>query len=322
MARLALLTSGGDAPGMNAAIRAVVRAATSHGIEVSGIRHGFEGLANEELTPMSRDSVANIIHLGGTILRTSRWPDFRLPENQAKAAAVLEKHNIDYLVPIGGNGTLRGSASLSQTVAARIAHVPSTIDNDVYGTDFTIGFDTAVSTAVDAIDRVRDTVFSLERLFFVEVMGRQAGFIALEAGIAGGAHEVMVPEVPMSLSELSQSIMESFKRGKTGCIVVVAEGDIPGGAFEVAKEVKALTGIDSRVCILGHTQRGGRPTARDRVLATKLGVAAVEALLGGESGILVGEVSGQVTHMPLSEALTGRKPLDSSLVHLLKVAAG
>ena len=322
MARLALLTSGGDAPGMNSAIRAVVRAAISNGIEVVGIRHGFEGLANEELAPMTRDSVANIIHQGGTILRTSRWPEFRQPENQARAAAVLEKHKIDYLVPIGGDGTLRGSANLAKAIAARMAHIPSTIDNDVYGTDFTIGFDTAVSTAVDAIDRIRDTVFSLERLFFVEVMGRQAGFIALEAGIAGGAHEVLVPEVPMSLSELSQSIMDSFKRGKTGCIVVVAEGDIPGGAFEVAREVKALTGIDSRVCILGHTQRGGPPTARDRVLATKLGVAAVEALLRGDNGILVGEGRGQITYTPLSEALTKRKSLDSSLVHLLKVAAG
>ncbi len=322
MAKLALLTSGGDAPGMNCAIRAVVRAASAKDIEVMGIRHGFSGLLAGDFIHMKSQSVANIMHLGGTILHTSRCPEFKTREGREKAIAFLNEAEVNFLVTIGGDGTLQGSAALSGETDTKIAHVPSTIDNDVYGTDFTIGFDTAVNTALEAIDRIRDTAFSLERLFFVEVMGRNSGFIALEAAIAGGATEVLLPEIAENMSELSRYIRDSFRRGKRACIIVVAEGDRAGGAFEVAKEVKALTGLDSRVCVLGHTQRGGSATARDRVLATKLGVAAVEALLQEGGGVMVGEVGGQIVRTSLKEARERKKPLNNFLVELLKVVSG
>ncbi|MBI4297167.1 MAG: 6-phosphofructokinase [Chloroflexi bacterium] len=322
MAKLALLTSGGDAPGMNSAIRAVVRTALAKGIEVIGIRHGFSGLLAGDSIHMNSRSVANIMHLGGTILHTSRCLEFKTKEGRAPAVAFLDKAKVDFLVIIGGNGTLQGSAALSEETETKIVQIPSTIDNDVYGTDFTIGFDTAVNTALDAIDRIRDTAFSLDRLFFVEVMGREAGFIALEAGIAGGAVEVLIPEIIENMDQLSRSIQDAFKRGKKACITVVAEGDRPGGAFEVAKEVKALTGLDSRVCILGHTQRGGSPTARDRVLAIKLGVAAIETLLQGENAVVIGEVCGQIVRTPLKEAREKKKQLDHFLVELLKLVSG
>lgn len=322
MSKLALLTSGGDAPGMNSAIRAVVRAALAEGLEVIGIRHGFSGLLAGDFIHMNSQSVANIMQLGGTILHTSRCPEFMTKEGRARAVAFLDKARVNYLVVIGGDGTLRGSAALSEETETRIVQIPSTIDNDVYGTDFTIGFDTAVNTALEAIDRIRDTAFSLDRLFFVEVMGRGSGFIALEAGIAGGALAVLIPEVTENMSQLSQGIRDAFKRGKKACIIVVAEGDRPGGAFKVAQEVKTLTGLDSRVCVLGHTQRGGSPTARDRVLATKLSVAAIKALLQGEKAVVVGEVGGQIVHTPLREASERKKPLDHFLVELLKLVSG
>jgi 6-phosphofructokinase 1 len=322
MAKLALLTSGGDAPGMNCAIRAVVRAALAKDIKVIGIRHGFSGLLAGDFIHMKSQSVANIMHLGGTILHTSRCPEFKTREGRDRATAFINKAGVNFLVTIGGDGTLQGSAALSEETNTQIVHIPSTIDNDIYGTDFTIGFDTAVNTALEAIDRIRDTAFSLERLFFVEVMGRNSGFIALEAGIAGGAMEVLLPEITEDMSGLSRYIQDSFKRGKRACIIVVAEGERPGGAFEVASEVKSLTGLDSRVCVLGHTQRGGSPTARDRILATKLGVAAVEALLQGESGVVVGEVGGQIVRTPLKEATEKKKPLSNFLVELLKAVSG
>jgi len=322
MAKLAVLTSGGDAPGMNSAIRAVVRAANAKDIEVIGIRHGFGGLLAGDSVALNSRSVSNIMHLGGTMLRTSRSPEFKTKKGRAGAASFLKEAKIDFLISIGGDGTLRGSAALSEETDTRIVHIPSTIDNDVYGTDYTIGFDTAVNTALEAIDRIRDTALSLEHVFFVEVMGRDTGFIALEAGIAGGALEILVPEIAESTRHLCHSIQAGFGRGKGSCIIVVAEGDRPGGAFEVAKEVKTITGLDSRVVVLGHTQRGGSPTARDRVLATKLGVAAVEALFQTKATVVVGERGGQIVRTPLKEAAGKRKPLDSSLVELLKLAAG
>src|SRR3990172_5987939 len=254
MAKLAVLTSGGDAPGMNSAIRAVVRAANAKDIEVIGIRHGFGGLLAGDSVALNSRSVSNIMHLGGTMLRTSRSPEFKTKKGRARAASFLKEAKVDFLISIGGDGTLRGSAALSEETDTRIVHIPSTIDNDVYGTDYTIGFDTAVNTALEAIDRIRDTALSLEHVFFVEVMGRDTGFIALEAGIAGGAVEVLLPEVRENMGQLCRSIQDAFRRGKKSCIIVVAEGERPGGAFEVAKEVKDETGLDSRVVVLGHTQ--------------------------------------------------------------------
>ncbi len=250
MAKLAVLTSGGDAPGMNSAIRAVVRAATAKDIEVIGIKHGFGGLLAGDFVTLNSRSVSNIMHLGGTMLHTSRSPEFKTKEGRAGAASFLKEAKVDFLISIGGDGTLRGSAALSEETSTKIVHIPSTIDNDVYGSDYTIGFDTAVNTALEAIDRIRDTALSLERVFFVEVMGKDTGFIALEAGIAGGALEILVPELTVSTRHPSHSIQSGLGRGKGSCIIVVAEGDRPGGAFEVAKEVKTITGLDSRVVVL------------------------------------------------------------------------
>src|SRR3990170_1081128 len=321
MAKLAVLTSGGDAPGMNSAIRAVVRAANAKDIEVIGIRHGFAGLLAGDSVALNSRIVSNIMHLGGTILRTSRSPEFKTKKGRAGAASFLKEAKVDFLISIGGDGTLRGSAALSEETDTRIVHIPATIDNDVYGTDYTIGFDTAVNTALEAMDRLRDTAQSLERAFFVEVMGRTRGFIALEVAIAGGASEVLVPEVEINLDELCASLTKAFQRGKKSPLVVVAEGDIPGGALAIAQQVGACLKIDYRVCILGHVQRGGAPTARDRVLAGKLGVAAVDALLEGKAGNLVGEMGGRLTLTPLEEVARKAKPLDPSLLALAKVLA-
>lgn len=322
MAKLALLTSGGDAPGMNAAIRAVVRCATANGLEVIGIRRGYEGLITGQCIPLDTRSVANIVHLGGTMLQTSRCEEFKTKEGRATALHFLKEARVDYLITIGGNGTARGATALQEEGGVKVVCVPSTIDNDLYGTDYTIGFDTAVNTAVQAIDRIRDTAFSLERLFFVEVMGRDAGFIALEAGIAGGASEVLVPETPTSIDELCALLEASYQKGKRSVIVVVAEGDVPGGAFEIARQVKDNKGFDSRVCILGHVQRGGAPTAFDRILASKFGLLAVEALFQGKFGVVVGEVKGEITYTPIRLAFEKRKTLNSFYLEMLKVLSG
>ncbi len=322
MAKLALLTSGGDAPGMNAAIRAVVRSATARGLEVIGVRRGYEGLLTRQYTPLDSRSVANIVHLGGTVLQTSRCEEFKTKAGRAKALHFLKEARVDYLITIGGNGTTHGATALQEEGGIKVVCVPSTIDNDVYGTDYTIGFDTAVNTAVEAIDRIRDTAFSLERLFFVEVMGRDAGFIALEAGIAGGATEVLVPETPTSIDGLCTLLETSFRIGKKSIIVVVAEGDVPGGALEIARQVKKQTAIDSRVCILGHVQRGGAPSAWDRILASKFGLLAVEALLQGKFGVVVGEVKGEITYTPIRLAFEKRKTLNSFYLELLKTLSG
>lgn len=318
MKRIGVLTSGGDAPGMNACIRAIVRHALAHGLEVLGIRRGYAGLIQGEMKPMDRRSVANIIQEGGTILETSRSPEFMTREGRARAIQALQKAKVEGLVLIGGDGTFRGGTVLSEESAVDIVGVPTTIDNDVYGTDHTVGFDTAVNTALEAIDRIRDTALSLERLFFIEVMGRKTGFIALESGIAGGAVDIVIPEVPSSIDDLCLCLENNFRIGKRSAIVVVAEGERPGDAFRIARGVKEKLGMESRVCILGHVQRGGSPTARDRVLATKLGVAAVEALLNGQSGYMVGEVGGKLVFTPLRDTWEKTKPLDTDLIEMLK----
>jgi 6-phosphofructokinase 1 len=319
MKRIAVLTSGGDAPGMNACIRAVVRVALANGLEILGIRRGYAGLIRGDMAPIDRRAVANIIHQGGTILETARSPEFETTEGRATAIKFLKQAGIEGLILVGGDGTFRGGTLLTSECGVSIIGVPGTIDNDVYGTDYSIGFDTAINTALEAIDRIRDTVLSLERLFFVEVMGHHAGFIALESGIAGGAEEILIPEAPMSIDELCLRLEENFKQCKKSAIVVVAEGEKPGGSFRIAQEVSKKTGFDSRVCILGHIQRGGSPTARDRVLASKLGAAAVRALMNGKGGHMVGEINGEIAYTPFRDTWQKKKQLNASLKELAKL---
>jgi len=319
MKKIGILTSGGDAPGMNACIRAAVRAALANGLEIFGMRWGYAGLIRGDMIPLDRRSVANIIHQGGTILGTARSEEFRAKEGRAKAINMLQDKGIEGLILIGGDGTFRGGTLLSQESGVAVVGVPGTIDNDCYGTDYTIGFDTAINTALEAIDRIRDTATAHDRLFFVEVMGRHTGFIALESGIAGGVEEFLIPEVPISIEELCQRLEENFKKGKRSSIVVIAEADQPGESFRTAKEVKDRAGLDSRVCILGHIQRGGAPTARDRVLASRLGAAAIKALIDGKVGYMVGEINREIAYTPLKDTWEKKKPLHVGLTDLLKI---
>lgn len=321
MKRIGVLTSGGDGPGMNAAIRAVVRCAAANGLEVVGIRRGYAGLLENDTEELGPRSVANIVHRGGTMLGTARSEEMRTPAGLRKAAANLDALNIDGLVAIGGDGTFRGAQALSELTRVKVVGVPGTIDNDLYGTDATIGFDTAVNTAVEAMDRLRDTAEAHERLFFVEVMGRTRGFIALSAGVAAGAEDVLVPEVRTDLDELAANISARFAAGKRASIVVVAEGDDAGHAFEVAEKLGKRLVMDYRVCVLGHIQRGGAPTANDRLLASKLGAGAVLTLIEGRSGVMVGLVSGRVVETPFERTWAGKKDLDTELLYLMKVLA-
>jgi len=322
MKTIAVLTSGGDAPGMNACIRAVVRCGVSCKLGVIGIRRGYYGILEEDFVKLGNRSVANIIHRGGTIMETARCEEMKTKEGIRKAIEILERNGIEGLITIGGDGTLRGATKLAKAGNVKIISVPSTIDNDVYGTDYTIGFDTAINTALDAIDKIRDTAGSLPRPFFIEVMGRNRGFIALDVGIAGGAEDILIPEVETRIEQLSLDIKRSFERGKKSSIVIIAEGDEAGGAFSIAQQVWERLKLEYRICVLGHVQRGGSPTARDRVLASKLGAAAVEALVKGISGYMVGELKGEIAFTPLKDTWGKRKKLDSNLLRLIKVLGG
>jgi 6-phosphofructokinase 1 len=319
MTKIGILTSGGDAPGMNACIRAAVRASLASSLEIIGIKRGFDGFILGESMPLDREAISNIIHQGGTILGTARSEEFKTDKGRAKAIHFLQQENIEGLVLIGGDGTFRGATLLAQECGVKIIGAPGTIDNDVYGTDYTIGFDTAINTALEAIDRIRDTATSHHRLFFVEVMGHHTGFIALESGIAGGAEELIIPEVPLSVVELCSHLEGSFERGKRSAIVVVAEGEKPGDSFRIAQEVRERTGFESRVCVLGHVQRGGSPSARDRVLASRLGAAAVQALNESKSGYMVGEINREIAYTPLEDTWNKKKGLHSGLQQLAKL---
>jgi 6-phosphofructokinase 1 len=319
--KIAVLTSGGDAPGMNACIRAIVRCGASHKLEIIGIRRGYAGLLEEDFVRLGSRSVANIIHRGGTFLETARCDEMKTAEGMKKAIQILQREDIQGLITIGGDGTFRGAVALADAGDIKVIGIPGTIDNDVYGTDYAIGFDTAVNTALDAIDKIRDTAGSLQRPFFIEVMGRSRGFIALDVGIAGGAEDILIPETETKIEELCRDIRRNFRRGKKSSIVIVAEGDEAGGVFPIAQQVWERLKLDYRVSVLGHIQRGGSPTARDRILASKLGAAAIDALVNGKSGYMVGELKGEIALTPLKETWGKRKELDNNLLRLMKVLA-
>jgi 6-phosphofructokinase 1 len=317
--RIGILTSGGDAPGMNACIRAVVRTAIYYGLEVVGVMRGYAGLIKEEMMEMDVSSVSNIIQRGGTILKTARSEEFKTPAGRAKAAANLRRWGIDGLIAIGGDGTYRGASELSREHGVAVVGVPGTIDNDICGTDFTIGYDTATNVALDALDRIRDTATSHERIFFIEVMGRHTGFIALDVGVAGGAEAILIPERLTEMDRMCEVLVEGRKRGKSSSIVVVAEGDEAGGAYAIAEKVKEKTGFNYRVTILGHIQRGGSPTVRDRVLASRLGAAAVESLKDGISNVMVGEVHNELELTQLEAIWTCKKEVNMHLYRLAEM---
>jgi len=315
--RIAVLTAGGDAPGMNAAIRAVVRTASGAGLEVLGAQRGFEGLIYGNFEPLPNRSVSNIIQHGGTILETSRTPEFSTEAGRTRSAENLRYRGVRGLIVIGGDGSLAAARAFAGDTGMRVMFIPATIDNDVPSTDYSIGFDTAVNTALEAIDRIRDTAFARDRLFFVEVMGRDSGFIALSVAIGGGAEAVIVPEIPFDLEEMCRRIEDSQLRGKRSSIIVVSEGPRTGGAISIANAITERLGMQSRVVVLGHIQRGGAPTARDRMLASRMGAAAVKALIDQRPSSLIGEEGGRITEVPFDAVATGPRPLDPALIDLV-----
>ncbi len=322
MQNIGVFTSGGDAPGMNAAIRAVVRTALYYNVGVKGIVNGYDGLINGDIIDMNSRSVANIIQRGGTILKTSRSEEFRTVEGRLKAAQTVKEHNIEGLVAIGGDGTFTGAEIFCRETGITVMGVPGTIDNDLYGTDYTIGFDTAINTAIDAIDKIRDTADSHNRVFLVEVMGRHAGFIALEVGIGGGAEAILIPEEETNIDDLINFFSKEKRKQKSFSIIVVAEGDDAGGAFDIAKKMEAaIPGFDPRVSVLGHIQRGGKPSAYDRLLGSRLGSGAVIELLEGETNKMVGLVSNELVLTSFAEAIGKRKQVDRSLLKLATILA-
>ena len=315
---IAVMTSGGDAPGMNAAIRAVIRTAVFYKLDPFGIYRGYEGLIEGDIERFNARKVSNIINRGGTILKTARSKEFRTVEGRKKAYEQLKKHHIDALIVIGGDGSFTGAKIFADEFDFPVIGIPGTIDNDIFGTDFTIGFDTASNTATEAIDKIRDTASSHNRLFFIEVMGRNAGFLALYSGIAGGAEEILIPEENIGIDKLVESLRRSKRAGKTSSIVVVAEGDKTGkNVFELAKYVDDnLKEYESRVVIVGHIQRGGSPTTFDRVLASRLGVKAVEALLDGQNKIMVGFKNNSVVYTSLEDAIGLNRTINKELLNI------
>lgn len=313
MKKIGVLTSGGDAPGMNAAVRAVVREAIYHGIEVFGIYHGYQGLIDGEIKQMELGSVGDIIHRGGTMLHTARCAEFKTEEGQLKAIQQLNKFGIEGIVIIGGDGSYHGAQALTEKGYPCIG-IPGTIDNDIPGTDFTIGFDTALNTVIDAIDKIRDTASSHERTYVIEVMGRNAGDLALWSGLAGGAETILCPEYEYDMDELITKLNRGHDRGKKHSIIIVAEGVCSG--VDIAKEIETKTGFDTRVTVLGHVQRGGSPSARDRVLASRLGARAVELLLEGIGGRAVGIEQNNLVDYDIIEALKMRHTIDRKMYEL------
>ncbi len=320
--RIGVMTSGGDSPGMNAAIRGVVRTGIYMGLDVFGIYRGYEGMIDGQIEPMFSHSVSNIIQRGGTILKTARSQRFMTYAGRLKAYQQLQDRKIDALVAIGGNGTFTGASIFDAEFDFPIIGLPGTIDNDLYGTDATIGYDTAINTVVEAADKIRDTATSHERLFFIEVMGRDAGFIALRSGIACGAEFILVPETTTYIDNLARLLKHDIRKNKTSGIVIVAEGDEEGGAYEVARKVKEkLPEIDTRVTVLGHIQRGGSPSAFDRVLASSLGFLAVKGLMEGQRGVMAGIMDKQVVYTPFEKAIKHTKDINKDLLEMSRILA-
>ena len=316
--KIAVLTSGGDSPGMNAAIRAVVRSCAYLGVRVDAVYRGYQGMIEGDFVPFNARSVNNIINKGGTILKTARCDDFRTPEGRKKAYEQLVKAGIEGFIVIGGDGSFRGASIFHEEFGFPVMGIPGTIDNDIYGTQYTLGFDTALNTVVEALDTIRDTASSHSRLFFVEVMGRDVGHIALNAGVAAGAEEILIPEENLGLERLLDSLKRSKKSGKSSSIVVVAEGDKTGkNVFELKEYVETHLPIyDVRVSVLGHIQRGGVPTAFDRVLASRMGVKAVESMLRGKTNLMVGIMENEIVLTPIEEAIKGKTKIDRELIRV------
>jgi 6-phosphofructokinase 1 len=315
-----MLTSGGDSPGMNAAIRAITRTAIYNGLRVKGIMRGYKGLIDGEIVDFKTNNVSNIVKQGGTILKTARSKEFETREGRRKAYENMIKHKIDALVVIGGDGSLTGARVFAAEYDIPIVGVPGSIDNDLYGTDTTIGYDSALNTIMWAVDRLRDTASSHERLFFVEVMGRNAGFLALNGAIATGAEAAIIPEIATEVDQLAELIENGFRKDKNSSIVLVAESEATGGAIGMAERVrKEYPQFDSRVTILGHIQRGGSPTAYDRIIASRMGQAAVEALLDGQRNIMIGIDDEELVHVPFSQAIRDDKVIDRGLLQTVKI---
>jgi len=320
--KIAVMTSGGDAPGMNAAIRAVVRAAIHYDIVPVGIMQGYDGLIKANFKELHGRSVSNIINRGGTILKTARSDEFRTPEGRKKAYKNLTDHKIDALIIIGGDGSFTGARLLEQEFNFPCIGIPGTIDNDIYGTDFTIGFDTAVNTVIEAVDKIRDTASSHNRFFFIEVMGRDSGYIAMYSGIACGAEKVLIPELEGEFESMIETLKLGTERKKTSNIVIVAEGDEEGGAYEIAKRTrKEFPEFDVKVTVLGHTQRGGSPTYFDRVMATRMGVKAIEYLLLGRSDIMIGMKNNALVTTSFKDAIKQHPSLNPELLKVAQIAS-
>ena len=316
---IGILTSGGDAPGMNAAIRAVTRSAIFSGFKVKGIYRGYRGLVDNEIVEFKTQNVSNIVQQGGTILKTARCKEFMTENGRQQAYENMKKQEIDALVVIGGDGSLTGAREFAGIYDVPIIGLPGTIDNDLYGTDHTIGYDTALNTIMWCVDRIRDTATSHERLFFIEVMGRNAGFLALNGAIASGAEAAIIPEISTEVDQLAELIQNGFRKSKNSSIVLVAESPITGGAMGLAERVrKEYPNYDVRVTILGHLQRGGSPTAQDRILASRMGAAAVDALLEGQRNVMIGDANDQIVYVPFSKAIKNDKPIDRELLETLR----
>lgn len=320
MKKVAVFTSGGDAPGMNACIRAVVRGGLYHGVEVVGINRGYNGMIANDMFTMNSHSVSSIIQKGGTILKSARSKDFMTPEGRKKAYENLKERGIEGIVAIGGDGTFTGAEIFYKEYGIPVVGAPGTIDNDLYGTDFTIGFDTAVNTALDAIDKIKDTANSHERIFFIEVMGRNCGDIAMHASIGGGAELVLIPETATSISDIVRILKRAERKSKTSSIVIVAEGNQEGNAIEISHQVKEqMPNINMRVSILGHVQRGGIPSSFDRILASRLGLGAIEGLVDGEINAMAGIIKNELVFTPFKDAIGKKKPLDEELLRMVSI---
>ena len=316
---IGILTSGGDAPGMNAAIRAVTRSAIYSGFKVKGIYRGYRGLITNEIVDFKTQNVSNIIQMGGTILKTARCKEFETPEGRQLAYDTIRQHEIDALVVIGGDGSLTGARIFATEFNFPIIGLPGTIDNDLFGTDKTIGYDTALNTIMECVDKIRDTATSHERLFFIEVMGRDAGFLALNGAIASGAEAAIIPEISTKADQLADLIKSGFRKSKNSSIVLVAESPITGGAMGLAERVKnEYPEYDVRVTILGHLQRGGSPTAFDRIIASRMGSAAVDALLDDQRNVMIGIKNDEIVYVPFTKAIKNDKPINQELLSTLR----